>query len=80
MRSDKGKDFFLFLPECFLYACICLCALCGSGRNDTGLKKLIMILVYNDYLETSSQRGPLSVASRKTASISDLILRSAKVS
>lgn len=32
------------------------------------------------HLETSSQRGPLRVASRKVASMSDLILRSAKVS
>lgn len=45
-----------------------------------GKKKLKLKLKLQNYLETSSQRGPLRVASLKAASMSDRILRRASVS
>jgi hypothetical protein len=48
----------------------------GRGRRRVPLSLSLSLL----YLETSSHRGPLSVASRKVASISDRILMSACVS
>ena len=84
MRSNKEKGvfffFFFFSFFFFIFYLFPLFNYCRILLEMKGRKEGRKGLNYNYYLETSSQRGPLRVASRKTASISDLILRRARVS